>query len=152
VPELVDRGGNRGALALADGGEQGRSAAEDGRGGGVNTETMGSGSINVVVQLRRTTPPCGMCWVPGGTFLMGSDAFYPEEAPAHIVAVTSFYMDTTAVTNAEYARFVNETGYLTVAERPLDPALYPCADPELAVPGALVFHKTMRPVHLNNFR
>jgi formylglycine-generating enzyme len=93
-----------------------------------------------------------MCWVPGGTFLMGSDSFYPEEAPAHVVAVSSFYMDTTAVTNARFARFVRETGYVTLAERPLDLAQYPGADPALAVPGALVFRKAQRPVSLGDFR
>jgi formylglycine-generating enzyme required for sulfatase activity len=100
----------------------------------------------------RRIAPCQMCWIPGGTFLMGSDSFYPEEAPAHVVAVTSFYMDTTAVTNAQFGRFVQETGYVTLAERPLDLSRYPGADPELAVPGALVFRKALRPVNLEDFR
>jgi formylglycine-generating enzyme len=77
--------------------------------------------------LARTPPPCGMSWIAGGTF---------EETPAHVVAVSSFYMDRTAVTNAQYARFVRATGYLTVPERPLDPAQYAGADPARAVPGA----------------
>jgi formylglycine-generating enzyme required for sulfatase activity len=117
---------------------------------GIKGEGMSS-VIAIESAFARITPPCGMSWVPGGTFLMGSEAFYPEEAPAHVVAVSSFYMDTTAVTNAQYRRFVSATGYVTVAERPLDPALYPDADPELAVPGALVFHKPPRPVSLGDF-
>jgi len=93
-----------------------------------------------------------MVWVPGGTFLMGSDSHYPEEAPAHPVRVSPFWMDATAVTNAEFARFAAETGYVTLAERPLDPAQYPGADPQMLVPGGLVFRKARRPVDLGNFR
>jgi sulfatase modifying factor 1 len=86
------------------------------------------------------------CRIPGGTFLMGSDLHYPEERPAHRVRVGAFWMDTTTVTNAAYAGFVAETDYVTVAERPLDPAQYPGAKPELLVPGALVFRMTEGPV------
>ncbi len=93
-----------------------------------------------------------MIWIAGGTFLMGSDNFYPEEAPAHHVTVSGFWMDTTAVTNADFARFVAQTGYITEAERPLDPAKFPGADPEMLVPGALVFAQPRRPVDLDNFR
>src|SRR5215469_5594170 len=82
-----------------------------------------------------------MVWIPGGTFTMGSDRHHPEEAPAHRVKVSGFYIDATVVTNAEFARFVGKTGYTTVAERPLDPQVYPGARPELLVPGGLVFHK-----------
>ncbi|WP_380070054.1 formylglycine-generating enzyme family protein [Dankookia sp. GCM10030260] len=84
--------------------------------------------------------------VPGGRFTMGSDRHYPEERPAHAARVDGFWMDATTVTNAEYARFVDATGYRTVAERPLDAALYPGADPAMLVPGALVFRMTDGPV------
>jgi formylglycine-generating enzyme required for sulfatase activity len=87
-----------------------------------------------------------MVSVPGGAFVMGSDHHYAEEAPAHLVRVDPFLMDETAVTNAEFAAFVAETGYVTVAERPLDPALYPGARPEMLVPGSLVFRMTDGPV------
>lgn len=90
--------------------------------------------------------PSGMRRIPGGAFQMGSDAHYPEERPAHRVVVDSFWMDATTVTNAQFAAFAAATGYVTVAERPLDPAQYPGAQPELLVPGALVFHMTDGPV------
>ncbi len=86
-----------------------------------------------------------MISIPGGTFLMGSDQHYPEERPAHRVKVDGFWMDACAVTNAEFAAFIAATAYVTIAERPLDPGLYPDAKPELAKPGALVFHMSGRP-------
>jgi formylglycine-generating enzyme len=94
----------------------------------------------------------GMCWIPGGRFLMGSEDFYPDERPVHEVAVDGFWMDPHPVTNAEFRKFVKETNYVTVAERPLDPEQYPDADPDLLVPGSLVFQKTQGPVDLNNYR
>ena len=92
----------------------------------------------------------GMCWIPGGRFLMGSEDFYPDERPVHEVAVDGFWMDQHPVTNAEFRKFIKETGYVTVAERPLDPAQYRDADPDLLVPGSLVFQKTDGPVDLND--
>jgi formylglycine-generating enzyme required for sulfatase activity len=93
-----------------------------------------------------------MVRIEGGTFAMGSDEFYPEERPVHRVTVDGFWMDEHPVTAADFRRFVRDTGYTTVAERPLDPADYPGADPELLVPGSLVFRKTAGPVSLNDFR
>jgi formylglycine-generating enzyme len=66
-----------------------------------------------------------MVWISGGSFTMGSDHHYPEEAPAHQVTVDGFWIDRHAVTNAEFARFVRKTGYVTVAEQTPDPADYP---------------------------
>ena len=83
---------------------------------------------------------------------MGSEDFYPEERPVHEVAVDGFWMDEHQVTVAEFRRFVKATGHVTLAERPLDPADYPDADPELLVPGALVFHPTRGPVNLDDYR
>jgi sulfatase modifying factor 1 len=85
------------------------------------------------------SPPPRMAWVPGGTFLMGSDAHYPEEAPAHRVTVGGFWMDRQTVTNADFARFVAETGHVTAAEQAPDRADYPGARPELLVPASAVF-------------
>ncbi|HYZ03396.1 MAG TPA: formylglycine-generating enzyme family protein [Candidatus Binatia bacterium] len=101
---------------------------------------------------RLANVTAGMAWVPGGSFLMGSDEFYPEERPVHPVEVDGFWMDRRPVTVAEFQRFVRATGYVTVAERPLDPADYPDADPSLLVPGSLVFQKTGGPVDLRDVR
>lgn len=92
-----------------------------------------------------------MVWIPGGTFLMGSDHHYPEEAPTHHVTVDGFWMDRYAVTNAQFQRFVEETGYVTVAERPLDPRDYPGAPPELLVPGSVVFRKPAQRVDIRDY-
>ena len=97
-------------------------------------------------------PPDGMAWVPAGEFAMGSEAFYPEEGPVRPVAVEGFWIDRDPVTVADFRRFVKATGHVTVAERPLDPDDYPDADPELLVPGALVFQPSRGPVDLRDFR
>jgi formylglycine-generating enzyme len=97
-------------------------------------------------------PAKDMGWVPGAEFSMGSDDFYPEERPIHRVAVDGFWMDEHPVTVAEFRRFVKATGYVTLAERPPDPADYPDADPELLVPGSLVFHMTPGPIDLDDYR
>jgi formylglycine-generating enzyme len=81
----------------------------------------------------------GMVWIPGATFLMGSDRHYPEEAPAHEVTVGGFWIDPRPVTNAEFGRFARKTGHVTTAERAPDPADYPGARPELLVPFSTVF-------------
>jgi sulfatase modifying factor 1 len=93
-----------------------------------------------------------MSWVPGGEFLMGSEDFYPEERPVRSVLVEGFWMDEHPVTAGEFRRFVRETAYVTVAERPLDPEDYPDADPESLAPGALVFRPTAGPVPLDDYR
>jgi formylglycine-generating enzyme len=93
-----------------------------------------------------------MARIPGGTFVMGSEEFYPEERPLRDVTVAGFWMDERPVTAAEFRRFVRETGYVTLAERPLDAADYPDADAGLLVPGSLVFRKTAGPVPLDDVR
>jgi sulfatase modifying factor 1 len=91
-----------------------------------------------------------MVWIPGGTFRMGSNDFYPEERPVHPVSVDGFWMDRYPVTNTEFRRFVDATGYRTVAERPPNPADYPDVDPELLAPGSLVFRRPPRRVSLRD--
>jgi formylglycine-generating enzyme len=91
-----------------------------------------------------------MVWIPGGTFLMGSNNFYPEEAPAHRVTVNAFWMDAHTVTNAEFRRFVEDTGYVTWAERPANADDYPGADPQMLVPSSVMFRKAAGPVDLQN--
>ncbi len=88
--------------------------------------------------------------VAGGEFLMGSDRHYPEEGPAHPVRVGDLEVSATTVTNRQYQAFVEATGYVTVAERPLDPADYPGAPAENLVPGSLVFTMTPGPVDLRH--
>ena len=94
----------------------------------------------------------GMAWIPAGSFLMGSEDFYPEEAPVRRVEVRGFWIDERPVTVAEFRRFVKATSYVTVAERPLDPTDFPDADPTALVPGSLVFRPTRGPVDLRDFR
>ena len=67
----------------------------------------------------------GMVWIPGGTFRMGSDRHYPEEAPVHRVTIDGFWMDRAPVTNREFRAFVEATRYVTVAEIAPDPKDYP---------------------------
>ena len=109
-------------------------------------------SSQVSPEIAHTQAPPDMLWVPGGTFLMGSEDFYPEEAPVHEVSVDGFWMDRHIVTNEQFARFVDATGYITVAERPLNPADFPGAPPQNLVPGALVFQKSRGPVDLKDYR
>ena len=82
---------------------------------------------------------------------MGSERFYPEERPVHEVGVDGFWMDRYIVTNDKFSRFVSDTGSTTVAERIPDAKDYPGAPPESLVPGATVFHKTLRPVDLRDY-
>lgn len=87
--------------------------------------------------------------LPGGTFAMGSDRFYPEEAPVRHVRVDPFWIDVAPVTNAQFAAFVEATGYVTLAELAPDPKQYPGLAPELAQPGSAVFEQTTVPVPLD---
>jgi formylglycine-generating enzyme required for sulfatase activity len=93
-----------------------------------------------------------MVEVPGGTFRMGSDGFYPEEAPVREVGVDGFWIDRHPVTVGEFRRFVNATGHVTWAEQAPKADDYPDADAELLVPGSLVFNKTPGPVPLDDYR
>ena len=93
-----------------------------------------------------------MVEVPGGTFRMGCESFYPEEAPVREVSVDGFWIDRHPVTVAAFRRFVKATGHVTWAERAPKADDYPDADPELLVPGSLVFAKTAGPVPLGDYR
>jgi formylglycine-generating enzyme len=90
--------------------------------------------------------------IPAGTFHMGSDEFYPDERPVHERSVDAFLIDRHEVTNEDYAAFVDATGYVTIAERELDPAAFPGADPADLVPGSMVFTPTTGPVDLGDWR
>jgi formylglycine-generating enzyme len=92
-----------------------------------------------------------MVEVPTDTFRMGSDRFYPEERPVREVSVDGFWIDRHPVTVAEFRRFVKATGHVTWAEHAPKAADYPDADPELLVPGSLVFGMTSGPVDLTDY-
>src|SRR5271168_3871281 len=96
--------------------------------------------------------PTELVDLPAGSFRMGSTSFYTEEAPIHTVSVDAFAIERHPVTNAQFAEFVTATGYVTVAEQPIDPALYPGADPAELQPGAMVFRPTPGPVDLRDWR
>lgn len=103
--------------------------------------TVGSG---------QAAGPEGLVRIDGDEFTMGSDVHGAEEAPAHRVRVSGFWISPTTVTNREFARFVRSTGYRTVAERPLDPADFPGAPAENLRAGSMVFTGTAGPVDLRH--
>jgi formylglycine-generating enzyme required for sulfatase activity len=102
--------------------------------------------VGVIDQVRSN-----MVLIPGGTFRMGSDSHYPEEAPVHRVTVSGFWMDRTPVTNREFREFVEATGYVTFAEIPPDPKDYPGALPHMLYAGSLVFKSPGHAVALNDW-
>src|SRR5262249_44995166 len=111
-----------------------------------------SSLININASTARSGKPPfeNMAWIPGGISTMGSNNHYPEEAPAHQVSVDGFWMDKHTVTNAEFSRFVEATGHVTLAEKPANPADYPGAQPEMLAPSSVVFRKSSHPVDLRN--
>ncbi|MBV8328961.1 MAG: SUMF1/EgtB/PvdO family nonheme iron enzyme, partial [Verrucomicrobia bacterium] len=106
-------------------------------------------------QVNKKAPP-GMVWIPEGTFLMGTDEVdsFPNERPGHRVHVKGFWIDIYDVTNAEFAKFVDATGYVTTAERPVNwedlkkelPPGTPKPDDGALAPGSMVFTPTAGPV------
>jgi formylglycine-generating enzyme len=108
-----------------------------------------------IPKINSTKPPgpapAGMTWIPGGEFWMGTqDDHMPDARPWHRVYVDGFWMDTTEVTNEQFARFVKATGYVTVAERKPRQEDYPQAPPENLVAGSVVFSPPDHPVALDN--
>ncbi|WP_150452336.1 formylglycine-generating enzyme family protein [Arenibacter lacus] len=112
-------------------------------------------SIDLLVeQPEGVKTPKGMVWIPGGEFTQGAvphdEIAMHHEKPAHKVRLNGFFMDVTEVTNAEFAKFVEETGYVTLAERAIDweemkkqvPAGTPKPHDSILQPGALTFKKT----------
>lgn len=116
---------------------------------------MPSDAPRATVRINDTPAPSpapdSMVWVPGGTFWMGCDTCgMADAAPQHLVSVDGFWMDRTPVTNADFERFVAETGHVTIAERPLDPKDFPGVPAGMLVPGSAVFSATGQPVALDN--
>jgi sulfatase modifying factor 1 len=114
--------------------------------------TMPAGLTSCCDGRRAPAATVGMVHLDGGPFLMGSDRFYREERPLHPAIVGGFWIDPFPVTNGGFARFVEATGYVTLAERPPEAARYPEADPALLVPGSLVFTRPAAAVKLNDYR
>ena len=108
------------------------------------------GSIEQSARPKGKPPAKDMVWIPGGSFTMGSNDHYPEEAPAHPVTVDGYWMDQYVVTNAQFSRFVEETNYVTSAERAPRAEDYPGAKAELLVPASVVFRSPGYKVDLNN--
>src|SRR6266403_6296803 len=81
----------------------------------------------------------GMKFVPGGTFAMGSDQHQPEERFTHLARVDGFWIDRHEVTNAQFEKFVEATGYVALAERPVDPKSHPDWSLEILVPSSITF-------------
>ena len=92
----------------------------------------------------------GMLWIPGGTFRMGSDQHYPEEAPVHRVTVDGFWIDRTPVTNRQFKDFVRATGHVTFAETAPDPKNYPGHLPHMIYAGSLMFTPPKHAVNLRD--
>jgi sulfatase modifying factor 1 len=99
----------------------------------------------------QTAATSMMVWMPGGTFCMGSNSHYPEEAPAHNVTVDGFWIDQTPVSNREFLRFVNATGFVTFAELKPQAADYPGALPHMLRAGSLVFTPPRHAVDLHDW-
>lgn len=103
--------------------------------------------------INESPLPTGrMIALPGGTFTMGSDRFYPEERPVRQVSVDAFSIQETPVTNRQFAAFIAATGYVTFAERAPDPADYPGMLPEMARAGSLLFTTPTGPFHPQGYR
>lgn len=102
-------------------------------------------------ELSRSHADAGMLFIPGGTFRMGSDKHYPEEAPSHHVTVNGFWIDAAPVTNRQFREFVTATGHVTFAEIPPDPKDYPGALPHMLYAGSLVFSPPRQPVNLGDW-
>jgi formylglycine-generating enzyme required for sulfatase activity len=116
-------------------------------------ETVADGAAQAVISHEPPPGPApeGMVWVPGGTFWMGcTGCAMPDALPVHLVTVAGFWMDRTPVTNAQFERFVRATGYVTVAERPLNPADFPGVPADKLVPGSAVFTAPAHPVGLED--
>jgi formylglycine-generating enzyme len=120
---------------------------------GINWKKRTMTKVGAVVSSRSQVEGSSyvdMVWVPGGTFGMGSDRHYADEAPVHRVAVDSFWIDIAPVTNRQFHRFVAATGYVTLAEIAPDPKDYPGALPNMLKAGAMVFEPPKRAVDLRN--
>lgn len=128
-------------VALSLGGAAGLAAVKTALERPLHPPPLACGDYRGLPDRFRQDPKAGMVAVPGGTFRMGSNRHFPEERPERQATVNPFLIDRHEVTNAQFAAFVAATGYVTVAERPVDVAKYPGASPDLLQPGGIVFHQ-----------
>ena len=124
-----------------------QSAVSDQTERSVAAQTGGTQGMTPTDSGRRA--PANMVWIPGGDFLMGADEF-ADARPVHPVTVSGFWMDEHEVTNAEFARFVEATKYVSIAERPLNPADFPTVPVAELKPGSAVFTPSSNAVSLDN--
>src|SRR5258708_6578799 len=134
----------------------GRSAARrDPRTPVIDADNHDSADVPPVTDVGKRQPPgpvpVGMVWVPSGKFIMGGEAVFADAQPNHVVDVDGFWLDRSEVTNAQFARFVRATGYVTVAEQTPKAEDYPGAPPESLVPGSIVFRPPDEPADLTAF-
>ena len=107
--------------------------------------------MNIAVAQARPAFTDDMISIPGGTFMMGSDRHYAEEAPCHRVTVDAFRIDATPVTNRQFRAFVEATGHVTLAEIAPDPKDYPGALPHMLRAGSLMFDPPTHPVDIRDW-
>jgi formylglycine-generating enzyme len=100
---------------------------------------VGSCATYAGLPAEKEGETAGMAFIAGGLFKMGSERHQPEERFAHVVRIDGFWIDRHEVTNAQFKQFVDATGYVTLAERGLDPKTYPHLAKDLLVPGSVVF-------------
>lgn len=122
-----------------------------------HTSTPEQGKTEIPASIALLNP---MILIPAGEYRMGADddSGMPDEYPSHAVKVDSFLLDEHEVTNAEFRAFVEATGYVTTAERPITKEEYmrslppgsPEPDSSMLLPGSLVFTPTAQAVDLND--
>jgi formylglycine-generating enzyme len=118
---------------------------------GVHAQISSEADLLTDASTHSSSSTENMVRIPGGTFRMGSDRHYPEEAPVHRVTVSDFWIDAQPVTNRQFKEFVNATRHVTFAEIPPDPDDYPGALPHMLFAGSLVFTPPKRPVDLRDW-
>ncbi len=117
----------------------------------VAVAAINNNMLDTEIDKERRALRENMAFIQAGSYMMGSDKFYPEEKPVHKVTVDGFWMDRYLVTNKAFSEFVSATDYVTVAERPLKPAEFPTVAQEDLVPGSMVFEKRSEAVDLKNY-
>lgn len=149
--------------SVYDTGSSPRQTAEVSASSSVSEEDGRAGFAPTILNTTAAPSPApeGMVWIPGGEFSMGSDSESEslcgmpgttrDAQPIHRVSVDGFWMDSTEVTNEQFARFVEATGYITVAEQKPTQAEFPTAPPENLIAGSTVFTPTETPVPFDNY-